>query len=186
MAIMKKMGEFPVPPRVDELESEEVSEEQEDTTQEESVSKDIESTEIDISKEQKEQFLESILSETPYQETVELFNGKLKVTFRTRTTDESDNVIDKLMQEENFDTILDVERAMAKLHLAFGLVEMITESGKEIIDQGSLKERLERLGKLPTPKYTVLIEELRKFDRRVFRLSELAIQPNFWQTADAG
>ena len=55
---------------------------------------------VEISDEEKEQFFKSILSDQPYEETTELFDGQLKVRFKSMTVQENTDVVNQIVADK--------------------------------------------------------------------------------------
>ena len=55
----------------------------------------------ELSEADKEKFLKSVLTDEPFQETVELFDGQLKVTFRTMSVEENNDIVNQIAKDKD-------------------------------------------------------------------------------------
>jgi len=139
---------------------------------------------LPITEGDREKFLLAIMLEHPYTETFSLMEGKMKVVLRTRSVSESEEAL-AYVRGTKPEATVDVEMALSRSNLSYALesIENVVDSKstKEVFDdpEKTLKDRMERLGKFPTPKYTALIWLLSRFDRKVFVLGEEVSKPNF-------
>ncbi len=142
--------------------------------------------ELSITEEMKTAYFESILAGGLFVDVADLFDGKIKVGLRARTSGESEECLISAGQQGS-DTVVDYELHLTLRFLSYSLVyvQNTRDGRKGEYDHGTLDERIERLRALPGPLYTSLIEVANRFDRRLARLSHLSTLPNFWQTADA-
>lgn len=139
--------------------------------------------EPEFTEDQKERFLEATLSDSPFKESIELFGGRMRVTFRTRSEPESREILKVASEagEGGFLTLFQAE--LSRLHMAFALVSIESKGEIREYDEGTLEERLKRI-QFGYSRYRILEEEMRKFDALVEFFSRKATSPDFWQTAD--
>lgn len=97
--------------------------------------------------------------EKPYTKTFKL--GNINIVFRTKESDEWENVLEYTQKVEPNSVLMIHKFNMCML--ACSLVSI----GDEIFDKGTLGERLKRVGKMPMPKRDILIDLLKKFDTEV-------------------
>jgi hypothetical protein len=141
--------------------------------------------ELGITEDVKTAFFESILAGGDYYEEFPLFDGKVIVGFRSRTAGESEECLLQAGQQ-GAETVVDYELHLTLRYLAYSLVSIRNkEKGEGSYDDGTLEQRVAKLRGLPTPLYTALMELNNKFDRKLGRLSQLCVQPDFWQPVTA-
>lgn len=97
-----------------------------------------------------------------YSEQVVLRNGKLKLTFRARSAEDTME-ISKDIDSKNFTLIATLSEYRALLNLAHSLVNY---AGKDL-SQSSVEERTKIIKKLPSVVVALLSEALSKFDAKI-------------------
>jgi hypothetical protein len=133
---------------------------------------------LPIKDEDRDRYFNCVLNNLPYYEVLEALGGKLKIGFRTRTVQEAEEVtkyINDLVQSKQVDFFPDYQNKHLMGTLAFAIVSI----NEKNIDQGDLKQRIERLVKLNNQIYMMLVELLRRFDSKMETLREECLKPNF-------
>lgn len=130
-----------------------------------------------LTEEDKDRFFQSVMENKPYFKSYEVFDGRMKITFRTRWTKEIEEVIAKASAESK--TVPDFEMLLALSSLSYSL----TAINEVPYDIGTLEERQLRLKALQGPKYSLLLSLLRSFDMHVAELQKAGNAPNFWKPA---
>lgn len=97
-----------------------------------------------------------------YEEEIGLRDGKLKITFRSRSADDT-LAISKDIDGTSFNLITTVQERRALLNLAYSLVKY---HGKDLSSM-NITERLSYLGKLAAPLVGALSVALSKFDQKI-------------------
>lgn len=123
-------------------------------------------------------YFEAIVDDRPYTEEVSVNDGKMKMTYRTRTVDESNEVISTISKDQP-QTNADLDIKMAQYNLAYSLVQIWTNKNIQKFDVGTFKERLEKTGKLQGTKYLILVEGLFAFEDKTEKMRKKIIDKNF-------
>ena len=151
-----------------------------ESTEVEKYFEDVKVTDIE-----KNAFLESILFNTPFTHTIELFDGKIKVEFKT------------LLEEERLELLRDENLQKVKAGVLVGPEEMILVAKKElmlmlnsveftgqkiILTSYPLDARMDMLkSKIPEQLLDIVFQQVDKFNRLVSYLSYKADCPDFWK-----
>lgn len=123
----------------------------------------------ELSQEQKDEFLaimDAIMFEGEYSEVFP-FGGKYKVTFKSRTAGE-DNEISQKLDGRVFNTMISYQNQSSLLTMAYSLIDL---NGKDYRGM-SIKDRYEVVAGLPSPLVIVLSELMSKFDQKVLEAME--------------
>lgn len=123
-------------------------------------------------------YFESIVDDRHYMEEISINDNKMKVTYRTRSVDESNEIISTISKEQP-QTNADLDLKMAQYNLAYSLVQIWTNKGTQKFDFGTFKERLDRIGKFQGTKYLILIEGLFAFEDKTEKMRKKIIDKNF-------
>lgn len=122
-----------------------------------------------ITQEQKDEFLaivDAIMFEGEYSEVFP-FGSKYKVTFRSRTAGE-DNEISQKLDGRVFNTIISYQNQSSLLTMAYSLIDL---NGTDYRDM-KVSERYKVVAALPSPLVIVLSELMGKFDQKVLEAME--------------
>lgn len=123
----------------------------------------------EYTQEQKDEMLaivDSIMFEGEYSE-VFTFGRKYKVTFKSRTAGE-DNEISQRLDGRVFNTIISYQNQSSLLTMAYSLLDL---NGVNYRDM-TVKDRYTKVAELPTPLVIVLSELMSKFDQKVLEAME--------------
>lgn len=115
-----------------------------------------------FSKEELLAIFDEMIFSGSYEEEVSLRGGKLKVTFRSRTAEETTS-ISKDIDGTSFNLISTLQERRALLNLAYSLVKY---AGKDLSGM-SAEDRVKYVGKLPTPVVGALSVALSNFDQKI-------------------
>lgn len=125
-----------------------------DSTQEEK-------KEPEFSTEELATLFDELMFQGEYTEEMKI-KGKLAITFRTRTADETLEISKKIdVIQANLVSTVNEQRAV--LNLGYSL---ISYQGKDL-SKATVEERLTFVKKLPTPIIAALTDSLAKFERKV-------------------
>lgn len=134
--------------------------------------------ELKITDEDKNNFLMAVLEDRPYKEKFSLLNGKLSLELRTRTLSETQQIIGHASLRQNISNA-EFEIILGKAHLAYALTTVNNDNKILQNDTGTLQERLDKIDKLSSAKYMLLISCMNKFDEKVANLTKIATQSAF-------
>ena len=171
--------------------------------------------ELDVSEEDKTRWLRHVLGENRFTQAYDVFGGRIKVTFRSRTTAENDMLFKQLTHEINehqlpeapyFSSPAYVAR-LNRLMLVTSLKQVrkvsanIEEAPDAITDYPEVTEQSYPIGEdMVTPvgrahetilqsmdesMVAVLMTLLRRFDALTSTLVNRSSDPDFWKPADA-
>ena len=133
---------------------------------------------IEITDNDLDNYFAAIVDDTPYTEVLNLLNGRLKVRYRSRTVEETSEIIKKI-SKDNPETNADLEATLGKYYLLFSLVSIESKKGMATFDTGTFEQRLKRIDELHAPKYMVLMQGMYNFDTKLEKLRLEASKPNF-------
>jgi hypothetical protein len=158
---------------------------------------------IDITEEDRDAFLQAIVTGSRYERAFSLFGGRLKGVFRCRSIGESDGIIAWLthcVNAKKLDARVEYLTTMRNAILAAqvkslrGMVNedfpelpgpyapTRSEDGESLIEPGWVKAA-EAWGKRPEALVTALHNELQKFEKRYWAMVVDAGNQNFWSPA---
>lgn len=110
--------------------------------------------------------VDAIMFEGEYSE-VFTFGKKYKVTFKSRTAGE-DNEISQKLDGRVFNTIISYQNQSSLLTMAYSLKNL---NGVDYSDM-SVKARYDKISELPSPLVIILSELMSKFDQKVLEAME--------------
>ena len=151
--------------------------------------------EIPITNEDRERFEDCLDKRRPFSETYPMLNGKLSVTFRTKTKKETDLLFDQIDQDFASGRIKSEVKYSTLLNNYNLILQMVEFKGVKLIPvvpaSGVLPEGWSLNGCLSSHVIDTLSEEaivlllsaLSQFDSRVVRLRQEAVDKNFPQPA---
>jgi hypothetical protein len=143
----------------------------------------------------KEAFFKSILSDKPYQETFELFDGKLKLTFRAMTVQENTDVVNQIVVDRRLGTASDTDAyfvTISTYRLAMCLVDIDGETYSNVTkaafvkandDDSYVLARARPMAEWSTSKLSIYLDAFSKFEAKLVKLSSEVQNPNFWKAS---
>lgn len=165
-----------------------------------SKNKEEKSQTLDITPEIKVGFINSLVSGDRFEQTYTLLNGKLSVTFRTRSSEEDRAILKHLAHLERTEKIQSNHDYTDMLRLCllaahvkelngvqFGPLEaplFYTVSGVDVVSPAWIKQ-LDYWAKRPPALVSVLISQLRIFERIYWTLTSKVSDINFWKTGES-
>jgi hypothetical protein len=150
---------------------------------------------IEVSQEEKERFLKSIISDTPYEEVVHLFDKQLKARFKVLTVTENNDVVAQVMQDKKNGVAADTDAYLITLsayRLALALVSVDDKPYSTItkdsfspshVDDSYILARARLIFSWSTSKLSVFLDAFQKFEAKVIKLTSEAQNPNFWKAS---
>jgi hypothetical protein len=148
-----------------------------------------------ISSEDKERFFKSILADKPYDETVDLFDGQLKLTFRAMTVAENTDVVNQIVADRKNNTASDTDAyfvTISTYRLAMSLVSVDSQPYSLISKEGFTSPidndtyvlaRARLMTQWSTPKLSMYLDAFSRFERKLVKLSSEVQNPNFWKAS---
>lgn len=156
---------------------------------------EVKEVEIPVSDAEKEIFFKCFLSDEPYNETINILGGKLKITFRTLSIEENDDIFKQIdLDKEANRAKNDDSYMMMIMQYRLGLsLEQI--NGKEFLPdvtkeqyeydpedkQSYVYARAWELKKWPIPKLAGITEAFNKFEKKVKYLTDKVFEQDFWK-----
>ena len=149
----------------------------------------------EISEEQKERFFKSILADKPYQETCQLFDGQLTLTFRAMTVQENTDVINQIVADRRLGTASDTDAyfvTISTYRLAMCLVSVGSEPYSDITkesfkktndDDSYVLARARPMAEWSTSKLSIYLDAFSSFEANLVKLSAEVQNPNFWKAS---
>lgn len=149
----------------------------------------------ELSDEDKERFLKSVLTDTPFQETVELFDGQLKIVFRTMNVEENNDIVNQIAKDkehgiaENSDayfiTISTYRLALCMLTIDEKEYSDVTKESFKNDDPAItyIRARSLKVREWPTFKLSAFLDAFNKFESKVVKLTNAVQQQNFWKAS---
>lgn len=152
---------------------------------------------VEISAAEKDAFFRCFLADEPYTEEVGLFGDKFKVTFKTLTLAENNDVLKQIKLDQKsgvaedtdqyFITISTYRLATALTHInGLEFNDGATEKVVQLANDPNLtlvKLKAQVFHDWPTYKLTAVIDAFRKFEQKVMKLTTEVTEPNFWKAA---
>lgn len=168
---------------------------------------DITKDPVEITEEDKANWLRSVIGSEAFHKTFKLYGGKLSVTFRSRTMDDNNLVSEQLvLDSQNNKFLSDVPVVSAGLHqgrarrlsMACSFVQLSPNSFKAppLNSQEALKLYSDKVGKQanlvgsahdvlfgkwPETLYSAVFSQYLKFESVCHRLMESSISSDFWE-----
>lgn len=149
----------------------------------------------EIADEDKEKFLKAVLTDLPFQETVDLFDGQLKVTFRTMSVEENNDIVNQIAKDkehgiaENSDAYF---ITISTYRLALCLLSIDDKDYSDIVKASFksedpavtyIRSRSLKVREWPTFKLSAFLDAFNKFEAKVVKLTNAVQQQNFWKAS---
>lgn len=149
----------------------------------------------ELSEADKEKFLKAVLTDEPFQETVELFDGQLKITLRTMSVEENNDVVNQIAKDkehgiaENSDAYF---ITISTYRLALCLVDIDGKEYSEVNKKNHkdsdpavsyIRARSLKVREWPTFKLSAFLDAFNKFEAKVVKLTNAVQQQNFWKAS---
>lgn len=150
---------------------------------------------VSISEEDKERFFKSILSDTPYEETISLFDNQIKIKIRSMTVEENSDVVNQIVKDRENGVAQDSDAyfitiSTYRLGLSLAGVNGLEYSSitKENFTPNTEKDtyilaRASLMTRWTTPKLSVFLDAFQAFEAKVLKLSSEVQSPNFWKAS---
>jgi hypothetical protein len=147
---------------------------------------------ISLSDTDKENYFKSILSDKPYEETVDLFDGKMRATFRVMTVQENSDVVNQIELDRKAERTSDNDSYMitiAAYRLCLSMVNVdnqpfsnITKENYKPADENDsyVLARAKVTHNWATAKLSLFLDAFQKFEAKIIRLTNEVQTPNFW------
>jgi hypothetical protein len=150
---------------------------------------------IDITEQDKENFLKSVLSDRSYEEAIPLFDGQLKVRFRSLTVQENTDVVNQIVADKKAGVAMDNDAyfiTIATYRLGLALVsvdeKVYSDINKDtyltVGDNDSyIVARAKSFKSWPTYKLSLFLDAFQKFEAKIIKLTNEVQTVNFWKAS---
>ena len=143
----------------------------------------------------KENFFKSVLTDSPFQESITLFDGQLKIKLRTMSVSENNDIVDQIAKDkehgiaENSDayfiTISTYRLALCLMAVDDKDFSSITKEDYKNDDPAIsyIRARSLKVREWPTFKLSAFLDAFNKFEAKVIKLTNAVQQQNFWKAS---
>lgn len=150
---------------------------------------------IDISTEDKERFFKSMLADKPFEDTVYLFDGQLKIRFRSMTVKENNDVVDQIIKDRKNNVAADNDAYMITIstyRLALSLLAIDDQEYSTISkdkfqafteNDTYILARSRPMQEWGTAKLSVFLDAFQIFETKVVKLTSEVQSKNFWKAS---
>ena len=150
---------------------------------------------IEITDTDKENYLKSILTDSPYEESAELFDGQLKVRFRGMSVQENNDVVAQIIKDrengvagENdayFITISTYRLALALVSIGDKEYSSVTKENFKPADPDDtyVLARMAPIRAWSTAKLSIFLDAFRAFEAKQLKLTSEVQTSNFWKAS---
>jgi hypothetical protein len=149
----------------------------------------------EIADEDKEKFLKAVLTDQPFQETVDLFDGQLKVTFRTMSVEENNDIVNQIAKDKEHGIAENTDAyfiTISTYRLALCLLTIDDKDYSDIVKNSFksedaaityIRSRSLKVREWPTFKLSAFLDAFNKFEAKVVKLTNAVQQQNFWKAS---
>jgi hypothetical protein len=150
---------------------------------------------LEITDQEKERFFKSVLSDKPYEETVSLFDDKLKVTFRSLTVQENTDVVNQIIRDKESGIAVDNDTyyvTISVYRLALSMVSVDGNPFSSVTKEGFspsfekdtyVLARAKPILSWGTPKLSVFLDAFQTFENKAIKLASEVQNQNFWKAS---
>ena len=155
----------------------------------------LQTKELVISDQDKENFFKSILADKPYEEEVTLFDGQLTLKFKAMTVQENTDVVNQITLDRRNNTASDTDAyfvTIATYRLALSLATIdgllysnITREGFSSPNEGEsyVLAKAKPMTQWSTPKLSICLDAFSRFESKLVKLSSEVQTRNFWKAS---
>jgi len=156
---------------------------------------DISPREVAVSAEEKERFFKSILTDQPYEETVSLFDGQLRIRLKAMTVQENTDVVNQIVTDKKNGIAAENDAyfiTISTYRLGVSLVS-VDEKPYSAITKDNFSPntdsdsyvlaRAKTMLSWHTPKLAVFLDAFAKFEARLVKLTSEVQTQNFWKAS---
>lgn len=154
-----------------------------------------ETKEITLSLEEKERFFKSILNDQAYEETLSLFDGKLRIRLRAMTVQENTDVVNQIVADKKNGVAAENDAyfiTISTYRLALSLVSIddvpyssVTKENfsPDTENDSYVLSRAKIMLAWHTPKLAMFLDAFSKFEARLLKLTSEVQTQNFWKAS---
>jgi hypothetical protein len=149
----------------------------------------------ELTDEDKEKFLKAVLTDQPFQETVNLFDGQLKVTFKTMSVEENNDIVNQIAKDKEHGIAENTDAyfiTISTYRLALCLLSIDDKDYSDIVKSSFksedaaityIRSRSLKVREWPTFKLSAFLDAFNKFEAKVVKLTNAVQQQNFWKAS---
>ncbi len=150
---------------------------------------------VELTAQDKENFLKSVLSDKPYEETIPLFDGQLKVKFRSLTVEENSDVVYQIVKDKKAGIAMDNDAyfiTISTYRLGLALVSVDEKAYSDIAkysyagtdeNDSYITARAKAFKAWPTYKLSLFLDAFQKFEAKIIKLTNEVQTANFWKAS---
>jgi hypothetical protein len=149
----------------------------------------------ELSVEDKEKFFKCVLTDTPFKETIELFDKQLKITVRTMSVEENNDIVQQIARDREHGTAENSDAyfiTISAYRLALCLEELdgkvysnVTKDDYTETDPAVtyVRARALKVREWPTFKLSAFLDAFNKFEAKVVKLTNAVQESDFWKAS---
>lgn len=150
---------------------------------------------VDISAEDKERFFKSILADKPYEEVISLFDGQVKVRFRSMTVQENTDVVNQIVADRKqgiaadndayFITISTYRMGLCLMTIDDNPYSSVTKENFVPFTENDsyVLSRSKPMRSWSTARLAILIDAFKQFESKLVKLTSEVQTQNFWKAS---
>lgn len=152
---------------------------------------------ITVTVKEKEDFFKAMLSDKPYFHVAKLFDGKIKVRFKTLTVDENTDILNQINMDQDKGVAKNTNAYFTKIaQYRLGLsIDQISDNpfqpsisrASVVVDDTAgtsyVTERAKIFDTWHTPKLAGFLSSFREFENKVLHMTNMMEDPTFWKAA---
>jgi hypothetical protein len=150
---------------------------------------------VNITEEDKERYLKSMLADRAYEETIKLFDGQLALKFRVLTVQETNDVVAQILEDKKNGVASDTDSyfiTISSYRLGLSLVSIDEKPYSNITKDNfiSMKDgdsyvlaRSKPMLSWPTPRLSAFLDAFQLFEAKVIKLTGEVQTSNFWKAS---
>jgi hypothetical protein len=149
----------------------------------------------EITQEEKERFLKSVLTDKPYEETINLFDGQMYLKFRAMSVDENSDVVNQIVNDKKngiaadndayFITISTYRMALSLVSVDNAQYSSITKDNYTPSNEKDtyILARSNQMRLWSTPKLAIFLDAFQTFEAKLLKLTNEVQTVNFWKAS---
>lgn len=150
---------------------------------------------VTISDEDKERFFKSVLADRPYEEVTYLFDGQMKLRFRSLTVQENTDVVNQIVADKKngvaadndayFITIATYRLGLSLTAIDDNVFSSVTKDNFSAMTEKDtyILARARPILSWATPKLSMILDAFQLFEKKLVKLTGEVQTPNFWKAS---
>ena len=148
-----------------------------------------------LTDEEKEKFFKSVLTDTPYESAVNLFDERLTITLRTMSVEENNDIVEQIAKDKEHGTAENSDAyfiTISTYRLALCLLKIDDKDYSDVTKKtfkpdnsavSYIRARALKMQTWPTFKLSAFLDAFNKFEAKVVKLTNAVQEPNFWKAS---